>query len=158
MANDPVNPIIQELLNLIEPQSIHTPPNPATHAPAVNYDGPQTRPTSAFAATDRPAKSSNPHGGIDQNRGRGEEGPVTSPISGVIGDVGGPYGHIVIHETDPVTGALTGYDVEILHTQTRFPHPGDPVQSGDPIGIQGGVGAASDMRIPRSSMAPIQRR
>src|SRR5437667_2849276 len=109
MATDP---IIQELLNFIEPQHIHTPAK--ERVPPIDYDGPLTRPTSPFANVRN--QGSRPHGGFDQNRGPGVEGPITAPVFRDIGPVGGPYGKIVIHERDPVTRARNGYDIEILHT------------------------------------------
>jgi len=126
MATDP---IIQELLDLIEPQ----------HTPTLGYHGPLARPTGPFA--NRRNQGSDPHGGFDQNRGRGVEGPITSPVYGDIGFVGGPYGKIVIHERDPVTGARTGYDIEILHTLSQFVTRLDKVEPGQLIGMQGGAGA-----------------
>jgi hypothetical protein len=124
MASKPINPIIQELMDLIQ-----TP-----------YQGYVARPTSQFAHVRD--KGSSPHVGFDQNRGHLVPGPVNSPVFGVIGDVEAqPFGRIVIHETDPVTGARTGYDIELLHTESQFVQPKDKVKARQAIGMQGGVGA-----------------
>jgi len=135
------NPVIRELLDRIEPPSAH---GVAPDGTRVDYDGPQSNPTSDFASTERPSKSSNPHGGFDQNRGKGVGGPIASPIHGVVRGTGGPYGHIVIDEVDPVTHQYTGYTYEILHTQSQFVKEGNKVSAGDPIGLEGGVGAGID--------------
>jgi hypothetical protein len=50
---------------------------------------------------------------------------------------------IVIEEWDPVTRKPTGYDVEILHTQTQTVKETDEVKPAQPIGTQGDVGAKS---------------
>jgi len=84
-----------------------------------------------------------PHGGLDVNRGPGvlRHGRVTSPVYGVVGKIDPLLGRIVIHEVDPVSGELTGYDVEILHTQTQTVKRDDPVKPRQQRGTQGDVGA-----------------
>jgi hypothetical protein len=95
-----------------------------------------------------------------QNRGRGVPGAVNSPVFGEIGKVGGPLGKILIHELDPITGARTGYDIEILHTESRFVREGAKVIPRQPIGMQGGVGVngvdKNGNGIPGASHAHIQ--
>lgn len=63
-----VDPVIQKLMDLIEPPD----------------DGDQASPTSEFGAGR--TTGSNPHGGFDMNRGRGVQphGRVTSPVYGSI--------------------------------------------------------------------------
>jgi hypothetical protein len=121
-----VHPVIQELMDLIEPPD----------------DGDQARPTSDFGA----ARSSgtSPHVGFDMNRGRGVQphGRVTSPVYGVIKEINPKLGRIVIEEwDDPASERPTGYHVEILHTQTQTVKPGEKVAPAQPIGTQGDVGA-----------------
>jgi hypothetical protein len=119
------NPIIQELINLIE-------------APE---NGRSASPTSEFANTSR-TKGTVPHGGLDINRGHAVGGTVSSPVHGIIGSGGGgKYNTIIIHEVDPVTKQLTGFDIEILHAKSRFFNPGQPVVPGQKVGLEGGVGA-----------------
>src|SRR6478752_3169546 len=108
-----VDPLIQELLDLIEPPD----------------DGDQARPTSEFGAGR--TTGSNPHGGFDMNRGRGVQphGRVTSPVYGSIKEIEPKLGRIVIEEWhDPISKKPTGYDVEILHTQTQTVKAGDEVK------------------------------
>jgi hypothetical protein len=118
------NPIIQKLIDLIE----------------VPENGRSASPTSEFGK--RRNQGSDPHGGLDVNRGRAVGGSVSSPVYGIIGEGGGgKYGKIIIHEVDPVTKQLTGIDIEILHTQAQFFRPRDRVEPGQVIGSEGGVGA-----------------
>jgi hypothetical protein len=144
MASKPINPIIQDLMDLIQPP----------------YQGNVARPTSQFAHVRDEGTS--PHGGFDQNRGHLVPGPVNSPVFGEIGDVEAqPRGRIAIHEVDPVTGARTGYDIEILHTESQFVQPGDKVAPRQAIGMQGGVGVngvdkKTGMGIPGNPHAHIQ--
>lgn len=104
-------------------------------------NGDQARSTSDFGRSRRIGSS--PHGGFDANRGRGVQphGRVTSPVYGVIKEIKPGLGRIVIEERDPVTGKPTGYDVEILHTQTQTVKPRDPVEPKQQIGTQGDAGA-----------------
>ena len=120
-----VDPVIQTLMDLIEPPD----------------DGDQARPTSDFGSGRRTGSS--PHGCFDMNRGRGVQphGRVTSPVYGKIKEIKPKLGRIVIEEWDPVTHKRTGYDVEILHTQTRTVKEGDPVEPAQQIGTQGDIGA-----------------
>ena len=121
-----VDPVIQKLMDLIEPPD----------------DGDQASPTSEFGAGR--TTGSNPHGGFDMNRGRGVQphGRVTSPVYGRIKEIKPELGRIVIEEWhDPISKKPTGYDVEILHTRTRTVKEGDPVKPKDQIGTQGDVGA-----------------
>jgi len=120
-----VDPVIQELLDLIEPPQ----------------DGRHARPTSGFGRVRNVGTS--PHGGFDVNRGRGvlPNGRVTSPIYGKIKKIDPSLGRVVIEERDPVSGEPTGYDVEILHTQTQTVQKDDPVKPTQQIGTQGDVGA-----------------
>jgi hypothetical protein len=100
------NRIIQDLIDLIE---------------QPDEEGRKASPTSEFG--NPRGTGTNPHGGLDINRGHAVGGEVSSPVHGIIGSVdekNNPRGRIVIHEVDPVTGKLTGFDVEILHT----PKPG----------------------------------
>jgi hypothetical protein len=46
----------------------------------------------------------------------------------------------VAHELDPVTGKRTGYDIEILQTESQFVEEGAKVIPRQSIGMQGGVG------------------
>lgn len=116
MASKAIHPIIQRLIDLIEPTE----------------DGRQAGPTSAFGHARN--KGTNPHGGFDINRGKDVPGSVASPVYGKIGTVvRGSLGTIVIHEVDPVTKQPTGYDIEILHTQAQNVKPGDPVKPGQSI-------------------------
>ena len=76
------------------------------------------------------------------NRGHAVGGSVSSPVYGIIGrERGGNFGKIVIHEVDPVTKELTGFDIEVLHTQAQSVGPGDKVEPRQKIGTEGGVGA-----------------
>jgi hypothetical protein len=120
-----VHPVIQELMDLIEPPD----------------DGYQARGTSDFG-TGR-STGSDPHVGFDMNRGRGVQphGRVTSPVYGRIKEIQRKLGRIVIEEWDPVNLKPTGYDVEILHTQTQTVEPKDKVVPKQQIGTQGDVGA-----------------
>ena len=104
-------------------------------------NGHQARGTSDFGA-DR-TTGSNPHGGFDINRGRGVQphGRLMSPVYGRIKKIDPKLGRIVIEERDPVSGDPTGYDVEILHTQTQTVKKDDPVTPTDQIGTQGDIGA-----------------
>src|SRR5712691_9377866 len=81
-----VDPVIQELLDLIEPPQ----------------DGRHARPTSDFGRTRNVGTS--PHGGLDLNRGPGvlPHGPVTSPVYGEIKEIHPLLGRIVIQEWDPI--------------------------------------------------------
>ena len=135
MASKPINPIIQELMDLIQsPDQGHV-----------------ARQTSQFAHVRDEGTS--PHGGFDQNRGHLVPGPVNSPVFGVIARVEPqPLGKIVIHEADPITGAPTGYDIEILHTESQFVAKGDKVQSRQPIGMQGGVGVNGVDKITKQGI------
>jgi hypothetical protein len=123
--NMAVDRVIQELMDLIEPPD----------------DGHQARPSSDFAAGR--STGSNPHVGFDMNRGRGVQphGPVTSPVYGMIKEIKPKLGRIVIEEWDPVNLEPTGYDVEILHTETRTVKEGQEVKPKQQIGTQGDVGA-----------------
>jgi hypothetical protein len=139
MASKAIHPIIQRLIDLIEPTE----------------DGRQAGPTSAFGHARN--KGTNPHGGFDINRGKDVPGSVASPVYGKIGTVvRGGLGTIVIHEVDPVTKQPTGYDIEILHTQAQNVKPGDPVKPGQSIGVQGGVGVDGVGKPPGASHAHIQ--
>ena len=71
MASKPVDPRIQELMDLIEPPD----------------DGHQARGTSDFGT--RRETGSDPHVGFDMNRGRGVQphGRVTSPVHGMIKEI-----------------------------------------------------------------------
>jgi len=121
----PVDPVIQELMDLIEPPD----------------DGDQARGTSDFGAGR--STGSDPHVGFDMNRGRGVQphGRVRSPVYGRVKQIQPELGRIVIEEWDPVTRKRTGYDVEILHTQTQTVEEDDPVVPKQQIGTQGDVGA-----------------
>lgn len=79
-----VDPVIQRLLDLIEPPQ----------------DGHQASPTSGFGVAR--SKGTSPHVGIDVNRGRGvlPHGPVTSPVYGTVKEVHPEPGRIVIEERD----------------------------------------------------------
>lgn len=82
MASKAIHPIIQRLIDLIEPTE----------------DGRQAGPTSAFGHARN--KGTNPHGGFDINRGKDVPGSVASPVYGKIGTVvRGGLGTIVIHES-----------------------------------------------------------
>src|SRR5262249_34507500 len=118
-----VDPVIQKLMDLIEPPD----------------DGKQARPTDNFGA----AREKGPHGGFDMNRGRGVQphGRVRSPVYGIVTEVKPKLGRIVIQELDPVHLKPTGYNVEILHTQTQTVGEGDKVKPAQQIGTQGDVGA-----------------
>lgn len=120
-----VDRVIQELMDLIEPPD----------------DGDQARPASDFGANRD--TGSDPHVGFDMNRGRGVQphGRVRSPVYGMVKEIQPKLGRIVIEEWDPINLKPTGYDVEILHTQTRTVKPGDSVAPEQLIGTQGDVGA-----------------
>src|SRR5690349_13228074 len=76
------NRTIQELLDQME----------------IPENGRSTSPTSQFGSTSR-KKGTNPHGGLDMNRGHAVGGSVSSPVYGIIGsEIGGKLGKIVIHE------------------------------------------------------------
>src|SRR6185312_5502099 len=96
-----VDPVIQRLLDLIEPPQ----------------DGHQANSTSGFGVSR--SRGTSPHVGIDVNRGRGvlQNGPVASPVYGTVKEVHPELGRIVIEERDPFTDKRTGYTVEVLHTQ-----------------------------------------
>lgn len=142
------DPVKQKLMDLMQPRTVH---GRAPNGERIDFDGPQTGETSPFAGGRD--VGSNPHGGFDQNRGRGVGGPITAPVYGVIGEVGGPYGKIVIRETD-ATGAFTGYSFQLLHTQKQFVKPGDPVSPGDVVGMEGGVGAGWDKAARKPTLGP----
>jgi hypothetical protein len=120
-----VDRVIQELMDLIEPPD----------------DGDQATPQSEFGANR--STGSTPHVGFDMNRGRGVQphGRVRSPVYGRVKEIQPELGRVVIEEWDPVNLKPTGYDVEILHTQTRMMKPGDTVAPAQQIGTQGDVGA-----------------
>jgi len=59
----------------------------------------------------------------------------------MVKDIKPKLGRIVIEEWDPVHLQPTGYDVEILHTQTQTVEAGDQVEPTQQIGTQGDVGA-----------------
>lgn len=121
-----VDPVIQELMDLVEPPD----------------NGDQARSTSDFGSGRSVGTS--PHGGFDMNRGRGVQphGRVTSPVYGRVKQVDPKLGRIVIEEwDDPVNKRPTGYDVEILHTQTQTVKKDDSVVPKQQIGTQGDVGA-----------------
>lgn len=107
----------------------------------IPENGRSASPTSPFGSTLR-KKGTNPHGGLDINRGHAVGGSVSSPVYGIMGsEIGGKLGRIVIHEVDPVTGELNGFDIEVLHTQAQSVGRGDPVRPRQTIGTEGGVGA-----------------
>ncbi|WP_156927638.1 hypothetical protein [Bradyrhizobium sp. Tv2a-2] len=122
MATDP---IIQGLIDLFEPPE----------------DGHAALPSSAFGASR--SKGTNPHVGFDVSRGRGvlPHGRVNSPVYGKIKEIQSKLGRIVIEERYPGTNTRTGYDVEILHTQSQMVKAGDTVVPMQQIGTQGDVGA-----------------
>ncbi len=121
----PIDPVIQSLIDLIEPPE----------------SGHRAGGTSDFGA-DREVGTT-PHVGVDLNRGRGvlPHGSVTSPVYGKVAEVHPALGRIVIQERDPISKEFTGYHVEILHTQTQSVKPNDEVKPRDQIGTQGDVGA-----------------
>jgi len=105
--------------------------------------------TSRFASTNRPPGSTNPHRGLDANYYLGPKAnpqsglnldhpTIRSPVAGDIVEIEPSLGRIVIRETD-AAGNYTGYQVEILHTNTRSVEKG-PVYAGQPIATMGGVG------------------
>src|SRR5262249_59790 len=116
-----VDPVIQKLMDLIEPPD----------------DGDQARPTSDFGAAR--SEGSSPQGGFDMNRGRGVQphGHVRSPVYGTVKEVDLKLGRIIIQERDPIHRKPTGYYVEILHTQTQTVGKGDLVKPEQQIGTQG---------------------
>lgn len=120
-----VDPVVQELMDLVEPPD----------------SGDRARPTSEFGAGR--STGSSPHGGFDMNRGRGVQphGRVRSPVYGNIKEIDPKLGRIVIEEWDPISKQPTGYDVEILHTQTQTVKPREKVEPTQQIGTQGDVGA-----------------
>src|ERR1700751_4611826 len=96
-----LDPRIQQLIDLIEPPE----------------DGAKAGITSDYGSGIRGPKSSDPHVGLDINRGKGVaiHGAIKAPVQGKIvyseKSVKG-LGRIIIHEIDPVTGQPTGWDVE----------------------------------------------
>jgi hypothetical protein len=139
-----VDPVIQSLMDLIEPPE----------------DGHRAGGTSNFGA-DR-STGTTPHVGFDMSRGRGvlPHGRVTSPVYGKIKKIDPALGRIVIEEwDDPVHKRPTGYDVEILHTQTQSLKEGDNVAPKQQIGTQGDVGAPgafhAHIQVLHGDRAPI---
>jgi hypothetical protein len=121
----PIDPVVQSLIDLIEPPE----------------EGHRAGGTSDFGA-DRDVGTT-PHVGVDMNRGRGvpPHGSVRSPVFGKVTEVHPHLGRIVIEEWDPIRKEPTGYHVEILHTQTQSVKPTDLVEPRQQIGTQGDVGA-----------------
>jgi murein DD-endopeptidase MepM/ murein hydrolase activator NlpD len=125
-----LDPRLQAILDFLEPPQA----------------GQRGRISSQFgSAAGRPRGSSNPHGGLDVNRGRGvlPHGDVGSPVYGQVVDIDRDRGlnRIIIREFVPGTKTPTGYTVEILHTETQSIAPGALVEPGQVIGSQGDVGA-----------------
>jgi murein DD-endopeptidase MepM/ murein hydrolase activator NlpD len=88
----------------------------------------------------RPAGSSNPHGGIDFNYNVGQSGInlqhpiVQSPVDGVVENAGeGTSGRIAIRDKN-------GFLHEILHTRDQYVKIGYPVAAGQLIGTMGNTG------------------
>jgi hypothetical protein len=99
--------------------------------------------TSVFGATNRPARSTNPHKGADFNYDLGPGGQkginltnpkLYSPVAGIVTNAGqGTVGRIAVRDTN-------GYSHEILHTHTRDVKVGDRVAEGQLIGTMGNTG------------------
>jgi hypothetical protein len=78
-------------------------------------------------------------------------------VHGILGSVNernNPRGRIVIHEVNPVTGKLTGFDVEILHTQAQFLKAGTRVEPGQEVGEEGGKGVTIDKETGKPKDGP----
>jgi murein DD-endopeptidase MepM/ murein hydrolase activator NlpD len=110
-----------------------------------HIEGLQRHITSSYGATNRPAGSTNPHGGIDFNynvpgqRGINLAHPaLRSPVTGVVTSARqGAAGRIAIRDAN-------GFTHEILHSHRQHVTIGDPVVAGQLIGTMGNTGVSRE--------------